>query len=63
MTQATVKEALKDIINQLPEECSWDEVMSRIYVRQKIESALADIAAGRTISHDEVFEEFDDHAS
>jgi len=62
VTQTTVKEALKDIINQPSEECSWDEVMSRIYVRQKIESALADIAAGRTIPHEEVFAEFDDHA-
>lgn len=61
MTQTTVKEALKDIIDQLPDECSWDDVMSRIYVRQKIEIGLADAAAGRKISHEEVFKEFDGH--
>ncbi len=60
MTQTTVKEALKDIVEQLPKECSWDDVMYRIYVRQKIESGLAELAAGRTVPHEEVFEEFED---
>jgi len=60
MTQTTVKEALKDIIAQLPEECSWDEVMYQIYVRQKIELGLADVAARRTVPHEEVFEEFEE---
>ncbi len=53
-----VKEAVLELAQQLPEECTWDEVMHRIFVRQKIDAGLKDAEAGRTIAHDEVFEEF-----
>jgi predicted transcriptional regulator len=58
-----VKEAVLELAQQLPDECTWDEVMYRIFVRQKIDAGLKDADAGRTIPHDEVFEEFthDDH--
>ena len=53
-----VKQALVDFVHQLPEECSWDDVMQLAYVRQKIERGLQDEEEGRLVSHDEVFEEF-----
>jgi len=53
-----VKEAVLELARQLPDECTWDEVMYRIFVRQKIDAGLKDSEAGRTVSHDEVFEEF-----
>jgi predicted transcriptional regulator len=52
---SSVKESLRDIVDQLPDECTWDEVMDRIYVRQKIEAGLADEVAGRTVTHQDVF--------
>jgi predicted transcriptional regulator len=52
---SSVKDSLRSIVDQLPDECTWDEVMDRIYVRQKIESGLADEAAGRTVTHEDVF--------
>lgn len=55
---STVRESLLDIASRLPDECTWDEVMYQIYVRQKIEAGLADAAEGRTIDHESVFEEF-----
>lgn len=60
---SSVKESLRDIVDHLPDECTWDEVMDRIYVRQKIEVGLADEAAGRTVSHDEVFNQYKSDAS
>jgi predicted transcriptional regulator len=41
----------------------WDEVLYLIFVRQKIDSGLKDAESGRTISHEDVFQEFtdDDH--
>lgn len=38
--------------------------MYQIYVRQKIDAGLEDADAGRTVSHEEVFQEFshDDHS-
>jgi predicted transcriptional regulator len=58
-----VKNAVLELARELPKECTWDEVMHRIFVRQKIDAGLKDDDAGRTIDHEEVFREFsdDDH--
>jgi predicted transcriptional regulator len=53
-----VKDAVLELAKQLPDECTWDEVMYRIFVRQKIDAGLEDADAGRTIPHDEVFKDF-----
>lgn len=50
----TAKQAARQIIEHLPEQASWDQIMYQLYVKQKIEAGLADVRAGRTISHDEV---------
>lgn len=52
------KQAVVDLAEQLPEDCSWDEVISRLYVRQKIQQGLADVEAGRMLSTEEVFSEY-----
>jgi predicted transcriptional regulator len=50
----TAKQAARQLIEHLPEQASWDEIMYQLYVKQKIEMGLADVRAGRTVSHDEV---------
>lgn len=54
----TAKEAARQIIEHLPEQASWDDIMYELYVKQKIEAGLADVRAGRTVSHEEVKAEF-----
>ena len=44
----------REIIERLPESASWDDVMYELYVRESIDTGLADVAAGRTIPHDQV---------
>lgn len=51
---ATAKEAAREIIEHLPEQATWDDIMYELYVKQKIEEGLDDIAAGRTIAHEQV---------
>lgn len=51
---ATAKEAARQLIERLPEQVSWDEIMYELYVKQKIEAGLADVRAGRTVSHKDV---------
>ena len=51
---STVKEQAREVVEQLPDEAGWDELMYRIYVRQKIAAGSKDIDEGRTVSHDEV---------
>jgi predicted transcriptional regulator len=56
-TMSTVRESLLEIAARLPDQCTWDEVMYQIYVRQKVEEGLADVSEGRTVDHEAVFEE------
>lgn len=55
----SVKEAVLELARSLPEQCTWDEVMHRIYVRQKIDEGIRAADEGRTIPHEEVFKEFE----
>ena len=50
----TPKQRVQDILESLPEDASLEDIQYHIYVRQKIEQGLADVAAGRVISHEEV---------
>ena len=54
-----VKDALAELARQLPDECTWEEVMYRLYVRQKIEAGIKDAEEGRLFDDDEVFKEYD----
>jgi hypothetical protein len=51
------KEAFR-LVRELPARSSWDDLMYRIYVRQKIEAGLADIESGRVHSHATIRKEF-----
>ena len=42
------------LVEALPDDATWDDVMYRLYVRQSIERGLADSDAGRTVSQDDV---------
>ena len=52
----SAKAHARETIEQLPESASWDDVMYELYVREAIDAGLADVAAGRTIPHEEVRE-------
>ena len=55
---SNVKEQAREIVEQLPDEASWDDLMHRIYVRQKIAAGLEDVEQGRTAPHEEVKQRF-----
>ena len=46
------------IAKKLPDDCSWEDVMYQIYVRQKIQAGLDDAENDRVVSDEEVFAEF-----
>jgi len=50
----SAKNAARQIIEHLPDQATWDEIMYELYVKQKIEEGLADIEAGRTVPHEEL---------
>ncbi len=49
----TAKQAAKQIINQMSDKASWDDIMYEFYVKQKIEKGLKAIEEDRTVSHEE----------
>ena len=48
------KEEVLELVRQLPDEVDVEEVIYRLYLREKLAAAEADIAAGRTLSPEEV---------
>lgn len=53
-TKANVKQEAKRLIDELPDDATWDDAMYKLYVRQSIEQGLADSRAGRTVDVKEV---------
>lgn len=51
---ATPKQTAKALIEHLPDQASWDDIMYELYVKQKIEAGLKAVAEGRTVPHEEV---------
>jgi predicted transcriptional regulator len=51
------KDAVRDLLDRLPDDCTLEDVLYHLYVVQAIERGLADAEAGRTISHEQVAEE------
>jgi predicted transcriptional regulator len=58
MTTTNVKQEALRLIEKLPEDATWDDLMYEIYVRQAIEAGLADSATGRTLTVQEVRAKF-----
>ena len=58
MGATSIKEEARRLIDKLPEESTWDDLMYEIYVRQVAESGLEDSKAGRTTDVEQVREKF-----
>lgn len=58
METINIKQEERRLVDQLPENSIWDDLMHEIYVRQSIEKGLADSEAGRTTSVEEAREKF-----
>ena len=50
----TAKQAARELIDRLPDNVSWSDLMYELYAKEKIEEGLKDIAEGRTFSDEEV---------
>jgi len=51
------KQQVLDLIKDLPDEVDVDELMYRLYLRQKLEAAEEDVREGRLVAHEEVIQE------
>ena len=54
MSAAILREEAHRLVDQLPDDATWEDLMYQIYVRQSIDAGLEDCKAGRLISTEEV---------
>lgn len=50
----TAKEEVLEILNNVPDDATLEDIQYRIYVRQRIERGLEEVAQGNVIDHEEV---------
>ena len=58
MSTTDLKQEAQRLIEKLPANATWDDLMYEIYVRQAIEAGLADSETGRTLDVSEVRAKF-----
>jgi predicted transcriptional regulator len=58
MQSQSIKEQAHQLLDNLPDSATWEDVMYRIYVRQAIEAGVKDSDEGRTIDVKEVRKRF-----
>ena len=50
----TAKDEVRDLLDKIPDDSTYEDIQYHIYVRGKIERAIREADAGNTISHEEV---------
>jgi len=58
MNTENVKNEARRLLDRLPDDVTWVELMHEIYVRQSIEAGLADSKAGKIVDVKAVRERF-----
>jgi predicted transcriptional regulator len=58
LMSANIKEEARRLVEALPDDSTWEDLMYQIYVRETIEAGLADSEAGRVTDVEKVREEF-----
>ena len=53
-----IKSAARQLVEGLPDDATWDDVMYRVYVRQAIDGGRQDVAEGRLVDVAEVRRRF-----
>ena len=58
MTSTMAKDQAHMLVDKMPKNSTWDDLIHEIYVRQVIEEGLADSKAGRTKDVREIREKY-----
>ncbi len=58
MQSTNIKQEVFSLLENLPQDATWDDLMYEIYIRQAIEAGLEDSEAGRTTDVEEVRAKF-----
>ena len=58
MSNATVKDEARRLVERLPEDATWEDLHYEIYFRQAVEAGLKDSREGRTVPLEEARRRF-----
>ena len=58
METSNIKEEARRLIDNLPENSTWDDLMYQVYVRMAVEAGLADSKFNRVTSVEQVRKRF-----
>ena len=50
----TAKEEVKKMLDQMPDDATFEDIQYHIYVQEKIERGLKDIQEGRLLTQEEI---------
>ena len=53
MVMKPAKEEVRSILDQMPDDVSLEDIQYHIYVRQKLDKAIAQVEAGESISDEQ----------
>jgi len=53
MFMKTAKEEIKEMLEKLPDNASFEEIQYHIYVQEKIEHGINEVREGRVVSQEE----------
>ena len=54
MPTTSIRDEAHRIVDQLPDDATWDDLLYQIYVRQSVEAGLEDCRADRLVPLDEL---------
>jgi len=54
----TTRNQIIEMIQQLPENVSTEDVMDELFIRLKVEKSIAELDAGKGIPHEEIKERY-----
>jgi len=57
---STAKAAALALIQKLPDDATWEKIAYTVNLRMKLEQGMADIAAGRVYTNEQVMKEMDE---
>jgi len=52
--KTTVKEEAIRLIKKMPDDCTVEDILYELYLKQKVDKGLQDIQEGRVVEHEEV---------
>jgi predicted transcriptional regulator len=58
MATGNLKEQARKIVEGLPDDATWEDLIYRLYVREAIEAGIRDADAGRVVDVSEVRAEY-----